>query len=78
VLASYERKSREMQEQAKRIVARAKEEAVESAEQAKADLQKSIARRLQQAEDQIAQAEASALKAVRNRAVNVQWPLRAR
>ena len=71
LLASYERKQKEVQEQADRIVAHAKEEASEAAEQAKEDLKGSIARRLQAAEDQIASAEAGAVKEVRDRAVTI-------
>jgi F-type H+-transporting ATPase subunit b len=67
LLASYERKQKEVQGQADRIVAHAKEEAAEAAEQAKADLKASIARRMQAAEDQIASAEAQAVKDVRDR-----------
>ena len=69
LLAGYERKQKEVQEQADRIVAHAKEEAAEAAEQAKADLKVSIARRLQAAEDQIASAEAGAVKEVRDKAI---------
>ncbi|MDP5348267.1 MAG: F0F1 ATP synthase subunit B [Paracoccaceae bacterium] len=69
LLASYERKQKEVQEQADRILAQAKDEAATAAEQAKADLQKSIARRIAAAEDQIASAEAAAIKEVRDRAV---------
>lgn len=71
MLASYERKHAEVKDQAERIVTHAREEARLAAEQAKADLKNSIARRMQAAEDQIAQAEASAVKAVRDRAVQV-------
>ncbi|MCA8879483.1 MAG: F0F1 ATP synthase subunit B [Rhodobacteraceae bacterium] len=71
LLASYERKHKEMQAQAVRIVEAAKKEAAAAAEEAKADLQDSIARRLAGAEEQIAQAEANAIKEVRNRAVTV-------
>ena len=71
VLASYERKQREVAEQAERIVAAAKEEAELAAEQAKADLEKSIARRLAAAEDQIASAEAAAVKEVKDKAVTI-------
>lgn len=71
VLASYERKQKEVQEQADRIVATAREEASIAAEQAKADLQKSIARRLAAAEDQIASAQDSAVKEVRDKAIAV-------
>ncbi len=71
LLASYERRQREVQEQSDRIIAHAKEEAVLAGEQAKADLEKSIARRLAAAEDQIASAQASAVKEVRDRAIAV-------
>jgi F-type H+-transporting ATPase subunit b len=71
LLASYERKQKEVQEQADRIVAAAKEEANEAAEQAKADLQVSIARRLKAAKDQISSAEQNAVKEVRDKAVTI-------
>lgn len=71
LLASYERKQKEVQEQADRIVAAAKEEAERSAEQARADLAKSVERRLAAAEDQIASAQAAAVKEVRDQAVMV-------
>ncbi len=71
LLASYERKQREVQEQADRIVAKAKEDGEVSKTQALADLDKSIKRRLAAAEDQIASAEQSAIKEVRDRAITV-------
>lgn len=71
LLASYERKQAEVQAQADRIVATAKSEASDAAEQAKVDLEASIARRLAAAEDQIASAEAGAVKEVRNKAVSI-------
>lgn len=71
LLASYERRQREVQEQADRIIAHAKEEAVVAGEQARADLEKSIERRLAAAEDQIASAQAGAVKEVRDRAIAV-------
>ena len=71
LLASYERKQKEVQEQADRIVEHAKSEAAAAAEQAKEDLKKSIARRLQAADDQIASAEAGAIREVRDRAVTI-------
>ncbi len=71
ILATYERKQKEVQEQADKIVANAKVEANLAAEEAKEELQLSIARRLQAAEDQIASAEASAIKEVRDTAVTV-------
>ncbi|WP_171102729.1 MULTISPECIES: F0F1 ATP synthase subunit B [unclassified Ruegeria] len=71
LLASYERKQREVQGQADAIVAAAKEDAALAAEQAKVDLEKSIERRLAAAQDQIASAEASAVKEVRDQAISV-------
>ena len=71
ILANYERKQKEVQEQSGRIVEAAKEEALLAAEAAKEDLKKSIARRLAAAEDQIASAEASAVKEVRDQAIDV-------
>lgn len=71
ILASYEKKQRDVQEQSDRIVAGAREEALAAANQAKADLKTAIARRLAAAQDQIASAEASALRQVRERAVTV-------
>ena len=71
LLASYERKHAEVQGQADRIVAQAKESATEAAAQAKIDLAKSIERRLQAAEDQIASAEAGAVKQVRDEAARL-------
>jgi F-type H+-transporting ATPase subunit b len=71
LLASYERKQREVAEQSERIVAQARADAESAAEAAKADLERSIQRRLAAAEDQIASAEAKAVRAVSNRAVEV-------
>ncbi len=71
VLATYERRQKEVQEQADRIVASAKEEAMAAAAQAKADLKASIARRLASASEQIASAEASAIRQVREHAASV-------
>ncbi|PSL22271.1 F0F1 ATP synthase subunit B [Shimia abyssi] len=71
VLATYERKQKEVQEQADRIVEHAKAEASAAADQAKEDLKASIARRLAAAEDQIASAEAGAVKEVRDQAIVV-------
>lgn len=71
LLASYERKQKEVEGQAENIVASAKAEAERAAVAAKEDLERSIARRMKAAEDQIASAEASAMKEVRDRAVSV-------
>ncbi len=71
ILASYERKQKEVKEQAQRIIDHAKEEAAIAAEQARKDLEASIARRLAAAEDQIASAQAAAVKEVRDTAISV-------
>lgn len=71
LLASYERKQREVQEQADRIVAAAKEEATVAAEEARADLAKSLERRMAAAEEQIANAQSAAIKEVRDQSVTV-------
>jgi F-type H+-transporting ATPase subunit b len=71
ILASYERKQREVQAQADAIVATAREDAEAAAKQAKADLEVSIKRRLAAAEEQLASAQASAIKEVKDKAVTV-------
>ena len=71
LLASYERKHKEVQEQANRIVASAKEEATNAAAAAKDEIARSITRRLATAEEQIASAQAGAIKAVRDEAIVV-------
>lgn len=71
LLASYERKHKEVQGQADRIVAQAKVDAEAAADLARADLATSIERRLAAAEDQIASAQAGAIKEVRDSAVAV-------
>jgi F-type H+-transporting ATPase subunit b len=71
ILATYERKQKEVAEHAEQIVAHAKIEADNAATQAKEDLKASIARRLQAAVDQIASAEAAAVKEVRDTAITV-------
>lgn len=71
LLASYERKQKEVQDQANRIVAAAKEDAKVQAEKARADLEQSISRRVQAAKEQIASAEDQAVRDVRDRAIQV-------
>lgn len=71
LLASYERKQKEVQEQADRIVASARDEAQSAAEAAKGEIATSIERRLAAAEDQITSAQASAIKEVKDQAVVV-------
>ncbi|MEM9343269.1 MAG: F0F1 ATP synthase subunit B [Pseudomonadota bacterium] len=71
LLASYERKAREVEEQAAKIVDHAKLEAEEAADAAKAEIAATIERRLQGAKDRIASAEAAAIRDVKNRAAEV-------
>jgi F-type H+-transporting ATPase subunit b len=71
LLASYERKQKEVQEQADRIVEAAKAEAQNAAAEAKDDLKESIKRRLAAAEEQIVSAQDSAVKEVRDSAIVV-------
>ena len=68
IYTSYERRQREVKDQAEAIVTNARREAEAQAAKARADLDASIARRLQAAEDQIASAEAEAVRAVRDQA----------
>ncbi len=71
LLASYEKKQKEVIEQSERIVAQAKEEALAAAAKAKEDLKVSIERRIKAAEEQIASAEAGAIRQVREQAISV-------
>jgi F-type H+-transporting ATPase subunit b len=71
LLASYERKQREVQGQADRIIAQAQTDANLAADQAKEALRMSVERRMQAAADQIASAEASAVKEIKNQAISV-------
>jgi len=71
ILASYERKQKEVAEQVEHIIDHAKREASEAAEAAKSDLKASIARRIAAAEDQIKSAEIAAVKEVRDSAIFV-------
>ena len=71
LLASYERKSRDVKDQADRIVAHAREEAELAAEQARAEIARSVERRIAAAESQIASAEQAAVREVRDKAAAV-------
>ncbi|TCP62805.1 F-type H+-transporting ATPase subunit b [Rhodovulum bhavnagarense] len=71
ILASYERKQKEVQEQAQRIIDTARTEAESAAAKAKQDLKVTIERRLASADEQIEQAKAGAVKEVRDRAITV-------
>lgn len=69
LLASYERKQKDVAEQAERIVANARDEAQRAANTAKEEIRMSVARRLASAEEQLASAEAAAIKTVRDSAI---------
>lgn len=71
LLASYERRQREVTVQAEEIVVAARKEAEQAAAKAKEDLQASVERRLATATEQIEAAEQAALKQVKDRAVAV-------
>ena len=71
LLASYEKKSREVAAQADRIVSQAKEEATRAAALAREEMRVTLARRLAAATDQIASAEQAAVREVRDSAVNM-------
>ncbi|NOX38984.1 MAG: F0F1 ATP synthase subunit B [Alphaproteobacteria bacterium] len=71
ILASYERKQKEVVEHSKQIIVHAKAEAATAALQAKEDLKQSIVRRLKAAEDQIVSAQAAAVREVRDTAIAV-------
>lgn len=65
LLADYQRKAKEAEDEAQAIVASAKQEADRLAVEAKAKMDDFVARRTQMAETKIAQAEAQALADVR-------------
>lgn len=71
LLASYERRQKEVEAQAADIVARAAEDAKAAADAAKAELARSMERRIAAAQDQIASAEAAAIADIKNQAVAV-------
>lgn len=71
LFASYERKQKEVKEQADEIVANAKLDAERAAETAKEEIRRSVARRLATATDQIDAAEKAAIRQIKDRAVNV-------
>ncbi|MEW5424305.1 F0F1 ATP synthase subunit B [Amorphus sp. 3PC139-8] len=71
LLADYQRKRREAEEEAEQIVADAKSEAERMTEEANAKLEDMIARRTKAAEDKISQAENQAVAEVRARAADL-------
>jgi F-type H+-transporting ATPase subunit b len=71
LLATYERRAREVQGQADEIVAAARAEAERAAESAKEDIRRSVDRRLRTAKEQIEAAENAAVREIKDRAVTV-------
>lgn len=71
LLASFERKLKEAQDQAQRIIAHAKEEAELVAQEAKKELEESVRRRMKAAEEQIKSAEDKVKREVREMAVGI-------
>lgn len=71
LLASYERKQKDVAAQAEDIVTAARADAERAAEVAKEDIRKSLARRLQTATEQIDAAEKAAIRQIKDRAVTV-------
>jgi len=71
LLASYERRQREVKTHAEGIVTAAKAEAEKAAAAAKEDIRRSVARRMQTATEQIAAAEQAAVRQIKDRAVAV-------
>ena len=71
LLASFERKQKEVAEQSEHIIAAARSEGEDALAQAKEDLKVTIARRIQAATDQIESAEKAAMREVRDRAIAV-------
>lgn len=71
LLDSYKSKRTEAEREAAAIVAQAKSDAEEYAEEARRKLSESVERRTRQAEQKIAQAQASAIKDVRNLATDI-------
>lgn len=71
LLDSYKKKRSEAEAEAKGIVAQAKSDAEEYAEEARRKLAETLDRRAKQAEQKIAQAEAAAMKDVRNLATDI-------
>ena len=71
LLASYERRQKEVKAQADDIVTAARAEAEKAAEAAKEDIRTSVARRLKTATEQIAAAEQSAIRQIKDKAVTL-------
>lgn len=71
LLASYEKRQREIEDEAAAMVEQARRDAVVSAEKMKDDALAAIDRRVKAAAEQLAAAEAAAIREVKDRAVAV-------
>jgi len=71
VLADYERRQRQAENEAEEIIVQAKAEAQRLADETRVKLEASLERRMKLAEDKIAQAEIQALKEVRFQAAEI-------
>lgn len=71
LLASYQRRQREAEQEAEEILVLAREEATRLAEETRAALQDQLARRTVQAQDKIARAEEQAVNEVRTAAAEI-------
>ncbi len=71
ILAGYERRQKEVQDQADRIIETARKEAKSEASKAQETLEIIVARRLATAEEKIASAQAGAEREVREKAIKV-------
>ena len=71
LLANYQRKQRDAEQEAEEIVTQARAEAERLAAETRENLAAQLERRTKQAEDKIAQAEAQALKEVKDTAAGV-------
>jgi len=71
LLASFERRQKEVKAQAEDIVTAARAEAEKAAEAAKEEIRNSVARRLKTATEQIAAAEQGAIRQIKDQAVSV-------
>lgn len=71
LLASYERRQKEVSAQAEEIIAAARVEAEKAAETAKEEIRRTVARRMQTATEQIEAAEQAAIRQIKDRAVTV-------
>ena len=71
LLASFERKQKDVAQQAEDIVAAARLDAEKAAIVAKEDIKRSVARRIQTATEQIESAEKAAVRQIKDRAVSI-------